>query len=53
MKSYHNLISKPEYAELRAKLEKHMHELMKKAGVPGDTNKIMAYRESRRAESEF
>ena len=27
--------------------------MMKKAGDPGDTNKIMAYRESRRAESEF
>ena len=43
-----NLVDKPEYADLRAQLEKRMRELMKEAGDPGDTGKIMAYREARR-----
>jgi len=43
-----NLINKPEYAELQAGLEKRMRELMKEAGDSGDTEKILAYRESRR-----
>jgi hypothetical protein len=47
-----NLINKPEHAELQAKLQKRMRELMKEAADPGDTNKIMAYRESRRPKSE-
>jgi arylsulfatase A-like enzyme len=46
-----NLINKPEYAELQAKLEKRMRELMVIAGDPGDTQKILAYRESRRPEN--
>ena len=46
-----NLINKPEHAELQAKLEKRMRELMGEAGDPGDTDKIMAYRESRRPKS--
>lgn len=45
-----NLINKPEYAQLQAKLEKRMRGLMKEAGDPGDTDEIMAYRESRRSE---
>ena len=40
-----NLINKPGHAELQATLEKRMRELMKKAG---DTDKIMAFRESRK-----
>jgi arylsulfatase A-like enzyme len=47
-----NLINKPEHAELQAQLEKRMRELMKEAGDPGDTDKIMAHRESRRPKSE-
>jgi len=43
-----NLIDKPAYAALQAKLETRMRELMIEAGDPGDTSKIMAYRESRR-----
>jgi len=46
-----NLINKPEHAALQAKLEKRMRELMEEAGDPGDTDKIMAYRESRRPKS--
>jgi arylsulfatase A-like enzyme len=45
-----NLIDKPEHAQLQASLEKRMRELMTEAGDPGDTGKIMAYRESRRPE---
>ena len=43
---YH-LINRPEYAQLQAKLETRMRELVKKAGDPGDTDKIMTYRASR------
>jgi arylsulfatase A-like enzyme len=43
-----NLIDKPQYAKLQAKLEKRMRELMTEAGDPGDTQKILEYRESRR-----
>ena len=43
-----NQINKPEHAELQAKLEKRMRQLMAEAGDPGDTDKIMAYRDSRR-----
>ena len=46
----HNLINRPEYAELQAKLEQRMRELMAEAGDPGDTEEIMAFRESRRPE---
>ncbi|HUV66255.1 MAG TPA: sulfatase [Sedimentisphaerales bacterium] len=46
-----NLINKPEHAQLQAKLEKRMRELMKEAGDPGDTDMILAYRESRRPKS--
>ena len=46
-----NLIDKPAHAALQAKLEKRMRELMEEAGDPGDTDKIMAYRESRRTKS--
>ncbi|MBN2131446.1 MAG: sulfatase [Sedimentisphaerales bacterium] len=46
-----NLIDKPEYAALQAKLEKRMRELMAEAGDPGDTDKIIAYRESRNPKS--
>jgi hypothetical protein len=46
-----NLIDKPEHAELQAGLEKRMREMMEEAGDPGDTDKIMAYRESRRPEN--
>jgi arylsulfatase A-like enzyme len=42
-----NLINKPKHTELQAKLEKRMRELMKEAGDPGDTDKILAYRTSR------
>jgi len=45
-----NLINKQEHAELQARLEKRMRELMKEAGDPGDTDKITAYREARRSE---
>ena len=43
-----NLIGKPEQAALQERLEKRMRELMRAAGGPGDTEKILAYRESRR-----
>jgi len=43
-----NLIGKPEHTELQARLEKRMRELMKQAGDPGETEKILAYRESRK-----
>ncbi len=46
-----NLVDRPEHAELRDRLEKRMRELMKEAGDPGDTDKIAAYRESRRSAS--
>ena len=45
-----NLIHKKEHAALQAGLETRMRELMAEAGDPGDTDKIMAYRESRRPE---
>ncbi len=38
-----NLIDNPEYENCRDQLEKRMRELMKEAGDPGDTEKIMAY----------
>ena len=44
-----NLINQPEYAKLQAKLAKRMRELMQEAGDPGDTDKILAFRESRRS----
>jgi arylsulfatase A-like enzyme len=44
----HNLINEPEQAELQAKLEQRMRELMAEAGDPGDTQTILDYRESRR-----
>lgn len=47
-----NLINKPELAQLQVKLEKRMRELMKDAGDPGDTDKIAAYRESRRIKNQ-
>jgi len=43
-----NLINQPEYADLQAKLEQRMRELMAEAGDPGETEKILAFRESRR-----
>lgn len=43
-----NLIDDPRHAKLRDQLEERMRELMKEAGDPGDTDKIMAFRESRR-----
>jgi len=43
-----NLIDKPEHAELQARLEKRMRELMEEAGDPGDTEKIAEYRASLR-----
>ena len=43
-----NLINKPEYAALQTELETRMYELMKEASDPGDTEKITAYRESRK-----
>jgi arylsulfatase A-like enzyme len=46
-----NLVNRPEHAALQAGLEKRMRELMEEAGDPGDTDKIMAYRESRRPKS--
>jgi arylsulfatase A-like enzyme len=46
-----NLIDKPEHVALQAKLEKRMRELMKEARDPGDTDKILAYREARRPKS--
>ncbi|MCF7955575.1 MAG: sulfatase-like hydrolase/transferase, partial [Phycisphaerae bacterium] len=42
-----NLINKPEYASVQAKLEKRMRELMIEAGDPGDTQKIIDYSASR------
>jgi arylsulfatase A-like enzyme len=47
-----NLIDKPEHAELQAKLEKRMRELMQEAGDPGDTQKIQDFRESRQPEKQ-
>ena len=47
-----NLINKPEHAQLQAKLEKRMRELMAEAGDPGDTQEIIDYRESRRPKGE-
>lgn len=46
-----NLIDKPEYAELRKKLERRMRELMADADDPGDTETIAAYRASRKHEN--
>ncbi len=46
-----NLINKPEHAKLQAKLEKRMRDLMKEAADPGDTQKILDYRESRKPEN--
>jgi arylsulfatase A-like enzyme len=46
-----NLINKPEHAQLQAKLDNRMRELMAEAGDPGDTEEIAAYRESRRSKS--
>jgi len=43
-----NLINKPEYASLQAQLEKRMRELMTEARDPGNTQKIMDFRTSRR-----
>lgn len=43
-----NLIGKPEHAQLQATLEKRMHELMKEAGDPGDTQSIADHLASRR-----
>ena len=43
-----NLIGKPEQAAQQQRLEKRMRELMRAAGDPGDTDKILACRESRR-----
>ncbi len=43
-----NLINQPKYAECQAELEQRMRELMQEAGDPGDTEKILAFRESRR-----
>ena len=47
-----NLINKSEHAELQAKLDKRMHELMKEAGDPGETEALMAYRQSMRPKKE-
>lgn len=47
-----NLINQPEHAELQAKLEKRMRELMEEAGDPGDTKTIAEYREQRRIKGE-
>jgi arylsulfatase A-like enzyme len=47
----HNLINRPAYAELQAELEQRMRKLMGKAGDPGDTEEILAFRESRRPRS--
>ena len=46
-----NLIGEPAYAALQARLETRMRELMQEAGDPGDTDQIVAYRESRRPRS--
>jgi arylsulfatase A-like enzyme len=43
-----NLVNQPAYAGLQAKLEQRMRELMAEAGDPGDTDEILAFRESRR-----
>ena len=43
-----NLIDRPEYADLQAKLHARMRELMADAGDPGDTAAVEAFRESRR-----
>ena len=43
-----NLINKPEYADIQAEMVKRMRELMEEAGDPGDVEKILTYRESRR-----
>jgi len=47
-----NLINKPEHADLQAKLDERMHELMKEAGDPGETEALMAYRQSMRPKKE-
>jgi len=46
-----NLIGEPAYAALQARLETRMREVMQEAGDPGDTDQIVAYRESRRPRS--
>lgn len=42
-----NLIDKPEHAQLQARLETRMRELMTEAGDPGDTQEIIDYRTAR------
>lgn len=47
-----NLINKPQYAKLQSDLEKRIRELMVEAGDPGDTDKINAFRDSRKPEEQ-
>ena len=42
-----NLIDKPGHAQLQARLENRMRELMTEAGDPGDTQEIIDYRTAR------